>query len=398
MTANFWPWSELELDETGDVRTIKRAYAKRLRQIDHESDPQAFGILRDAYSYALDLAGGDFSRHARLREVIVDDDGEDAERLVLEIIETGTGTKTAPSRDEKDADTVADVVQIELPSTEDDKPERTTRIDLTDPETNETESGLNGGSADPIKIELEDRWGDAEPEPETKDSDNEVAHIELPDVDQPPADETRDRGEKDDREDHVGEEDDDGNRDDDDDDDDDYDEDFGYHQDGEIAAAWGGIERALEVKSFNPHVEQTKWIRALEPLDDLSIAQFQQVERMVFHHLSGEIEYLDDGSVSISGKLSKPAAKALNKRFSWLSDLPGLEKRFGGSAHEMQQVLIQILHPEQVKKDQYADAGGPETYQVGGNANGPTRKSPWFFTWWGILLIILIIRAIAAAG
>ena len=50
-----WPWEPLGLTEESDVRTIKRAYAQRLKQIDR-SDPEAFEALRDAYQSALSIA------------------------------------------------------------------------------------------------------------------------------------------------------------------------------------------------------------------------------------------------------------------------------------------------------------------------------------------------------
>ena len=46
-------WAILGTEPTGDERTIKRAYAKRLKVTRPEDDPQAFQELRDAYEYAL---------------------------------------------------------------------------------------------------------------------------------------------------------------------------------------------------------------------------------------------------------------------------------------------------------------------------------------------------------
>ncbi|MBR7633195.1 J domain-containing protein [Janthinobacterium lividum] len=51
-------WAILGTEPTGDERTLKRAYAKRLKVTRPEDDPAAFQELREAYEYAL--------RHAHL--------------------------------------------------------------------------------------------------------------------------------------------------------------------------------------------------------------------------------------------------------------------------------------------------------------------------------------------
>lgn len=44
----YWPWSELGLDDEVPLRDIKRAYARRLKEIDR-NNPAAFQALRDAF-------------------------------------------------------------------------------------------------------------------------------------------------------------------------------------------------------------------------------------------------------------------------------------------------------------------------------------------------------------
>jgi hypothetical protein len=46
-------WQELEIERTTDARVVRRAYAAKLRRLDVDSDPAAFGRLRAAYESAL---------------------------------------------------------------------------------------------------------------------------------------------------------------------------------------------------------------------------------------------------------------------------------------------------------------------------------------------------------
>jgi len=58
MSANLgWPWSVLDLSpKDADARSVKRAYAKKLKAIDPQEDPQGFQNLRTAYEQALRFA------------------------------------------------------------------------------------------------------------------------------------------------------------------------------------------------------------------------------------------------------------------------------------------------------------------------------------------------------
>ncbi len=56
MSSDNWPWDELELDgETTDKREIKKAYARKLKNIDQVNDVETFTKLREAYDYALSV-------------------------------------------------------------------------------------------------------------------------------------------------------------------------------------------------------------------------------------------------------------------------------------------------------------------------------------------------------
>ena len=43
-----WPWSELELEPTQNIPAIKKAYAKRLKIIRPDEQPDAYQVLRHA--------------------------------------------------------------------------------------------------------------------------------------------------------------------------------------------------------------------------------------------------------------------------------------------------------------------------------------------------------------
>jgi hypothetical protein len=52
---NQWIWSALDIPPSDDERTVKRAYAKRLKVVRPDDDPEKFQALRQAYERALAL-------------------------------------------------------------------------------------------------------------------------------------------------------------------------------------------------------------------------------------------------------------------------------------------------------------------------------------------------------
>jgi hypothetical protein len=55
MQTKSWPWSSLELEPGADERSVRRAYARILKQQRPDADPDAFQRLRSAYESALTL-------------------------------------------------------------------------------------------------------------------------------------------------------------------------------------------------------------------------------------------------------------------------------------------------------------------------------------------------------
>lgn len=81
----FWPWDVLDLDyETADRRAVKRAYARLLKAIDTQADPDGFQALRNAYETALGYVdynkknaayGADVSADTQSENQFLDEDG-----------------------------------------------------------------------------------------------------------------------------------------------------------------------------------------------------------------------------------------------------------------------------------------------------------------------------------
>jgi hypothetical protein len=58
-------WDVLGLDPTDDEREIRRAYARRLKTVHPEDDPEGFQALRSAHDQAMDMARRGFARGSR---------------------------------------------------------------------------------------------------------------------------------------------------------------------------------------------------------------------------------------------------------------------------------------------------------------------------------------------
>ena len=52
----YWPWIELGLSGPSDLETVKHAYARRLKEVHPEEDPEGFQRLHRAYTAARRLA------------------------------------------------------------------------------------------------------------------------------------------------------------------------------------------------------------------------------------------------------------------------------------------------------------------------------------------------------
>lgn len=53
MSAAHWPWAVLDIAPTEDRKTVREAYARRLKAIDHEAETDAYMALREARDAAL---------------------------------------------------------------------------------------------------------------------------------------------------------------------------------------------------------------------------------------------------------------------------------------------------------------------------------------------------------
>ena len=73
-------WQILEIEPTTDLKTIKKAYAKQLKLIDQESEPEKFITLREALQEAQFEAENNFFEDDVEESVFLDEDGFDAQQ------------------------------------------------------------------------------------------------------------------------------------------------------------------------------------------------------------------------------------------------------------------------------------------------------------------------------
>lgn len=98
MTVPLAIWKTLGIAPTGEVREIRRGYAKALKQIDVDQEPKRFAALREAFEEALALAeAGLISAEAPIAPDQWEADGRwlDAETPSPRIIETTTSFEPA---------------------------------------------------------------------------------------------------------------------------------------------------------------------------------------------------------------------------------------------------------------------------------------------------------------
>jgi hypothetical protein len=72
-------WDELGITPCADPKTIRRAYAARLKKLDPDRDPNGFARLRDAYEWALKRAGGDDGPPSSDKPAAFEDDADAVE-------------------------------------------------------------------------------------------------------------------------------------------------------------------------------------------------------------------------------------------------------------------------------------------------------------------------------
>jgi hypothetical protein len=56
MSLRSWPWSVLGIDQTGDVKAVRKAYADKLKGMDLDRDAAGYEMLRNARDMALNIA------------------------------------------------------------------------------------------------------------------------------------------------------------------------------------------------------------------------------------------------------------------------------------------------------------------------------------------------------
>lgn len=81
-------WSILGIQPTNDIRAIKKAYAKRSREIHPEESPEEFSELHNAYEQALKYAKGEsyesVSIYSQQKDVDVEDEITETQNIFVE--------------------------------------------------------------------------------------------------------------------------------------------------------------------------------------------------------------------------------------------------------------------------------------------------------------------------
>jgi len=78
-------WEVLEIDETNDIKTIKRAYAAKLKTVKPDEDPKGFQVLHQAYKTAQKMAKNNSQAHFGEASVQVTHEITDTSKIDLDV-------------------------------------------------------------------------------------------------------------------------------------------------------------------------------------------------------------------------------------------------------------------------------------------------------------------------